>query len=412
MQAADHRNLVLERTCAIKLALRTLIDTGVGVILARRLSAMGREACRLGLLAKILGEFPKDVKTLAANMVSECGVSPLCEALMKFVSEHTSLVQQDIFFSQGHCGRSGRRSFPCEPYDECIYLELEYHFNSLLKTFARDMRRLKGCLERYASVCQMLGLDDKARSASTAARAPKMMLPIAAPGCSCGSRKTMPPAVFWHLLETARLSPSGINVLELHFVARQAEIDIEVNDSSDAEYKRVAEGEELRLRTMVHHYPESFTRAWGDESINKIRTRSGDPPRIPWHDAECYFYDMRSFLRLQSSVDVHMERQAPHMNVLIPLCADLHFLRERLLAYGMQWSYQRADQDMCFFYQGLDVCAQQDRDKIVSLISNGLCGMTVSLAIGFSVQDGSPEADFVDRELRALRVSHIEEIAS
>ena len=222
----------------------------------------------------------------------------------------------------------------------------------------------------------------------------------------------MPPAVFWHLLETARLSPSSANVLELHFVARQAEIDIEVNDSSDAEYKRVAEGEERRLRTMVHHYPESFTRAWGDESINKIRTRSGDPPRIPWQNVECYFFDMLRFLRLQSSIDVHMERQAPHLNVLIPLCSDLHFLRERLLAYGMQWSYQRADQDMCFFYQGLDVCAQQDRDKIVSLISNGLCGMTVSLAIGFSVQDGSPEADFVDRELRPLRVSRIEEIES
>ena len=139
MHSADHSALLWARRCCIKASLRKLIDTGVGICLARNLSACGREASKLSLLDKILREYPSDIRKLTAEMLIQIDIQTMRQKQMSFLSEHTSINEEDVFFSQGSCGRRG---FRCQPCDESAYLELEYHYNALLKTFVRDMRRL------------------------------------------------------------------------------------------------------------------------------------------------------------------------------------------------------------------------------------------------------------------------------
>jgi hypothetical protein len=99
---------------------------------------------------------------------------------------------------------------------------------------------------------------------------------------------------------------------------------------------------------------------------------------------------MLHFLRLQETIDVRLEQESHALSVIISIKSHILFLRDR---------HQRHEDGHACFTQGLNVDVPKDRDKIVSLISNGLCGLRIC-----------PEAEFVDRELRSLRLNRVEEI--
>jgi hypothetical protein len=385
-----------ERRHCLKVALKMLLDTGVGVCLDRDIAACARECVVLILLDKILRGQPIEIKKHVAKLLIETDIASIHARKMAFLRQHEALFDNDVFTARGECASCGHRSFDCNPSDEHVYLELQHHYNALVLMHQKvDMQ----VLGRFGKVCAKLGMDTEAELAIQTSIEKRMPL-IDAPPCSCNRRWGMRLDVFWELLETEPLH--NMQLIELHFQARKSEIEIQMHGHSKAEVDRILEGEEKRFRMLIKLYPEKFTRAWRDNIVDQLRENPSDVPPVHWFKVDCYCYDMLRFFRLQSPVEVHLETQAEFFNIVMSLPTDV--LLERLRNYDVVWAYEPDGKGWVCFEYGLDITLARDRRRIITLISNGLLGCKVLLVVDFSLQDDTEAARFVNQELRELRV--------
>ena len=276
----------------MKGALTALVNTGAGVCLGRRLAACGQEASKLVMLDAILYWCSPDIRRGVAAFVVGADIESLCLRENHFMNEHQNLVDQEVFAAQGHCGRKGIR---CSPHDERAYLDLEHHYTYLLEVHAHNMSRGAGCLRRYADAIARFGLDSRARVLWELLRVVSHadFSPVVAPACSCGARKSMPRATFWKLLKTEPLNVAAASAIEMHFAARREEINADVAPSLAA-FEYFEGREETRLREMAGLYPENFTRAWNDVTVNSLSGATIPEERlgVPPDTVQCYLSDM------------------------------------------------------------------------------------------------------------------------
>ena len=80
------------------------------------------------------------------------------------------------------------------------------------------------------------------------------------------------------------------------------------------------------------------------------------------------------------------------------------FLTDRLQAYGLERVNHYDGNGMACVLQGLDVSLSRDQERLISLLSTGLHGLRVCLVVYFPLNNDTPEARFVRRELGYLGV--------
>ena len=402
----EQHALLCERRRYIRAALRALVETGVGVCFSRKLAECGREASRLVLLDRLFCDYPPDVRTHVASFVAEIDLDTLYARENTFLFADLTRTSQVAFVARGNCGRNG---ISCYPTDEHAYLELEHHFNVLLEQRKKDLLRLRA-LERYAHACENLGLAHRSKLANQLLESyGRWQCSLAkAPPCECEARAIMPRGAFWHLVETEPINATAVRIIELHFTARYAEMNVEENADTTEEYARVLDCEEKRLRIMIKLFPQKFTEAWGDDAINLARDGRHELP-IFWNNMESYFFDMSCFVHLQECIDVHLQIEESGMSVTVPL-ENVGFLRERLGIYGADCKMDCTGSVFICSLYGLDVTNPKDQQKIISFFSNGLCGLKVCLIAGFPLDCETQEASFVHRELKALRIERCIEV--